>query len=124
MWQNPYSQTYNPLAGVRQPTKLTGQLNIGQFQSPGVITPPTNANPFLAQSDIPATTPPAILPGQSPDMLQPQFTQQMGQMVVSAFENFKKSVIDSKENGDNMILTVKIPTQILKQDPNFSFLFK
>jgi hypothetical protein len=70
MWQNPYSNAYNPMAGFQAPPKP------------------------------------------------------LGQMVVDAFENFKKSIVGHEEDGDNMVLTVKIPTNILKQDHNFSFLFK
>jgi len=51
-------------------------------------------------------------------------TQPLAQVVVDAFENFKKSIVGHEEDGDNMVLTVKIPTNILKQDHNFSFLFK
>lgn len=108
------------MAGLRSP----GQLNLNQFSSPGVITPPPNANPFPTQPDIQTTSPPLILPSQPGYMLQPPLAGQMGEMVVTAFENFKKSVVDSKEEGENTLLTVRVPTQVLKSDPNFSFLFK
>jgi len=120
MWQNPYATNYNPMTGLRAP----GQLNLNQFSSPGVITPPTNASPFPTQPDIPGVAQPLILPGQPANVLQPQTPQQMGSMVVEAFENFKKSIVWHEEDGDNMVLTVRIPTQILKSDQNFSFLFK
>jgi hypothetical protein len=127
MWQNPYANNYNPLLGMQPPgmpptPTPPGQTNIGQFSSPGVISPPPNANPFQTQPGIQTVTPTIVSPNQS-ELLQPQVTQQMGQMVVTAYENFKKSVVDSKEDGDDMILTVKIPTSMLKQDPNFGFLF-
>ena len=128
MWQNPYANNYNPMAGLtpgRPP--VPGQLNLNQFSSPGVITPPPNAAPFQPQPDIPTIAQPYILPPTQPGvMLQPPIAQQMGQMgnmINTAYENFKKSVVDSKEDGDDMILTVKVPTNILKQDPNFAFLF-
>jgi len=125
-WQNPYAQNYNPMLGIVPPPGIpptpTGQTNIGQFSSPGVIAPPPNASPFPTQPEL-YQPPQAPIPPDPSQLLQPQFTQQVGQMVVSAFENFKKSVVDSKEEGEDMILTVKIPTNILKQDPNFSFLF-
>lgn len=127
MWQNPYSRNYNPMTGFQppgQPPVPVGQTNFNQFSSAGVITPPPNANPFQYQPNISTITQPIIQAGQPGNVLQPPIVGQMGQMVVDAFENFKKSVVDSKEDGDNMVLTVKIPTLILKQDPNFSFLFK
>jgi len=125
-WQNPYASNYNPMAGLTPPGRppVPGQLNLNQFSSPGVITPPPNAAPFQPQPDIPTITQPFIQPSQPGNVLQHPIVGQMGEMVVSAFENFKKSVVDSKEDGDDMILTVKVPTNILKQDPNFSFLFK
>lgn len=125
MWQNPYASNYNPMAGLtpgRPP--VPGQLNLNQFSSPGVITPPPNAAPFQTQPDIPTIAQPLILSGQPGNVLQPQIAEQMGGMVVTAFENFKKSIVNHEEDGDNMVLTVKVPTAMLKQDPNFSFLFK
>ena len=119
MWQNPYAANYNPMAGLRAP----GQLNLNQFSSPGVITPPPNASPFPAQPELyqPAPIP---LPPNADQLLHMAPNEQMDRMVVDAFENFKKSIVDSKEDGNDMILTVKIPKVILKQDQNFSFLFK
>lgn len=124
MWQNPYASNYNPMAGLTpgKPPVPSGQLNLNQF-SPGAITPQPNAAPFPTQPDIPAITQPFILPGQPGNVLQPQIAGQVGEMVVNAFENFKKSIVGHEEDGDNMVLTVKIPTNILKQDPNFGFLF-
>lgn len=126
MWQNPYASNYNPMAGFQAPPKplpAPGQTNIGQFSSPGVISPPPNANPFPAQPEFyqPA---PASIPANPNQLLHMAPAQPLGSMVVSAFDNFKRYIVDSKEDGDNMVLTVKIPTTILKSDPNFSFLFQ
>jgi hypothetical protein len=119
MWQNPFASNYNPMAGLRSP----GQLNLNQFSSAGVITPPTNASPFPAQPELyqPASIP---LPADSNQLLHMAPNEQMDRMVVDAFENFKKSIVGHEQDGDNMVLTVKVPISILKSDPNFSFLFK
>jgi len=116
------------MAGLQppgHPPVPAGQLNLSQFSSPaGVISPPPNAAPFQTQPDIPTITRPYILPPtQQSGMLQQPVIPEMGKMVLTAYENFKKSVVDSKEDGDSMVLTVKIPTNVLKQDPNFAFLF-
>jgi len=126
MWQNPYAINYNPLAGLKPPGPApipSGQLNLNQFSSSGVITPPPNASPFPAQPNVyqPTSVP---LPPDPSQLLQPEIAQQVGSMVVNAFENFKKSIVGHEEDGDDMILTVKIPKAILKSDQNFSFLFK
>jgi hypothetical protein len=119
MWQNPYTKNYNPMAGVTPP----GQLNLNQFSSAGVIAPPPNASPFPTQPEL-YQPPPTPIPADQSQLLHMAPAQQMGSMVVSAYENFKKSIVDSKEDGDDMILTVRVPIAALKQDQNFSFLFK
>lgn len=125
MWQNPYASNYNPMAGFQAPPKplpAPGQTNIGQFSPPGVITPPPNAAPFPTQPEL-YQAPPGPIQSNQDQLLHMAPTQPLGSMVVNAFDNFKRSIVDSKEDGDNMVLTVKIPTTILKSDPNFSFLF-
>jgi len=79
----------------------------------------TNYNPMAGFQD-----PPISIQPDTSQLLHMVPTQPLAQVVVDAFENFKKSIVGHEEDGDNMVLTVKIPTAMLKQDPNFGFLFK
>ena len=117
-WANKLQNNPNvPPPAIRSPT-----INMPNMAGP-VITPPPNANPFQTQPNLYPNQPGGQQSPQQSGMLQQSTFQQMGTMVNTAYENFRKSVVDSKEEDDNMILTVKIPTNVLKMDPNFSFLF-
>jgi len=118
-WANKLQNNTN----VPPPAVKSSIINMPNMAGP-VITPPLNANPFQTQPNIYPNQSGGYQSNEQSGMLQQPAFQQMGAMVNTAYENFRKSVVDSKEDGDDMILTVKIPTNVLKMDPNFSFLFQ
>lgn len=97
-WANKVQNNVNIPPPNRVPSIQMPNI-VGPNTTGRVITPPPNANPFQTQSNLYPNQPGIQAPGQSGMLQQPAYQPlgQLGSMINSAYENFKRVLLIPKK---------------------------